>query len=166
MRRTLIAAAAAAFALTLAQPLRAQDLASQIVGVWKMKNFESLEVESKKVLKPFGESPAAYFVFTKGGRFISATFGSDRKPPAGAGPTDAERVELFKTMSATSGTYKVQDGKVAITYDGSWIQGWTGKTQVREVTVSGTPMTYKSPPQPSGSTGVMIVFTAVLDKVE
>ena len=100
------------------------------------------------------------------GRFISATFSSDRNSPAGASPTDPERIELFKTMSATSGTYKVQEGKVAITYDGSWVQGWTGKTQVREVTVSGTTMTFRSPQQPSGSTGVMIVFTAALEKVE
>ena len=33
-----------------------------------MKNFESVEVESKKVLRPFGENPAAYYVFTKGGQ--------------------------------------------------------------------------------------------------
>jgi hypothetical protein len=70
--------------------------------------------------KPFGEDPSAYYVFTKGGRFINVSFSSDRKPPAGAGPTDAERIELFKTMSATSGTYKLQDGKVAITYATAW----------------------------------------------
>ena len=46
----------------------AQDLATSVVGVWKMKNFESVEVESKKVLRPFGENPAAYYVFTKGGQ--------------------------------------------------------------------------------------------------
>jgi len=166
MKRSLMSLVPLAFAVGLAQPVLAQDLASQLVGVWKMKTFENLEVESKKVLKPFGENPAAYYVFTKGGRFISVTFGSDRKPPAGGGPTDAERIDLFKTMSATSGAYKVQDGKVAITYDGSWIQGWTGKTQVREVTISGTTMTYRSPPQPAGSTGIMIIFTAVLEKVE
>ena len=165
-RLPMSAAAAAALLLTLAQAAPAQDLATSVVGVWKMKNFESVEVESKKVLRPFGENPAAYYVFTKGGEFISATFSSDRKSPASASPTDPERIELFKTMSATSGTYKVQEGKVAITYDGSWIQGWTGKTQICEVTVSGTTMTIRSPPQPSGSTGVMIVFTAVLEKVE
>lgn len=68
MNRALITSAALAFLLALGQPVSAQDLATSVVGVWKMKNFESVEVESKKVLRPFGENPAAYYVFTKGGQ--------------------------------------------------------------------------------------------------
>ena len=55
MNRALITSAALAFLLALGQPVSAQDLAT-------------VEVESKKVLRPFGENPAAYYVFTKGGQ--------------------------------------------------------------------------------------------------
>ena len=39
--------------------------------------------------------------------FLSGT----RKAPAGA-MTDADRIELFKTMAAASGTYKVEGDKI------------------------------------------------------
>lgn len=58
MNRKLIAALATTFVLALAVPVSAQDLASQIVGVWKLKSFETTEVESKNVIKPYGDKPA------------------------------------------------------------------------------------------------------------
>ena len=57
-------------------------------------------VESKETYKPYGERPTGYYGFTKGGRFFNGTFGSERKAPAGASPTDAERAELLILAAA------------------------------------------------------------------
>jgi len=149
-----------------ASSVLAQDLAASVVGVWKVKTFEVEQIETKKITKPYGEKPSGFFVFTKT-RFFSITLGSDRKPPAAASPTDAERVELFKSMSATAGVYTVEGGKVTITYDGAWNPQWIGTTQIRAVEISGTTMTFKSlTPVASALSGVKIIFTAVLEKVE
>ena len=80
MKRTLISAAVAAFFLTLAQPTPAQDLAAQIVGVWKIKSFERKEIATGKLSKTFGENPNG--IYTKGGHFSSNGFAEGRKVPA------------------------------------------------------------------------------------
>ena len=40
--------------------------ASSIVGVWKYTSFFDKEVETGNVIKPFGETPSGYIVYTKG----------------------------------------------------------------------------------------------------
>jgi hypothetical protein len=46
----------------------AEELALRLVGVWRVKSFEGVDVQSKEAYKPFGENP--YYVFTKGGRYL------------------------------------------------------------------------------------------------
>jgi hypothetical protein len=48
----------------------AEDLASQIVGVWKHVSSTNKEVATGKVTHPFGEKLIGYLVFTKAGRII------------------------------------------------------------------------------------------------
>ena len=120
MKRTLIAAVAGAFALTLAQPAPAQDLAAQVVGVWKYTGVTATEVASGKVNKPFGEKPNGQYVFTKGGRFVFSLVGDNRANPVGATVTDAEALALYRTNSHGTGTYKVESSHVTLSYNSSW----------------------------------------------
>ena len=85
---------------------RAQDLASIIVGVWKAISVETKEVVSGKINRPFGDKPEGTWVFTRGGRTSLMLFHGDRKSPAAANATDAERVALFNSMTAYIGTYQ------------------------------------------------------------
>jgi len=159
MRRTLILAAAIAFLTTFTQPAATQDLASQIVGVWKIVSNHSTEVATGKVNYPFGQNPVGYIVFTKGGREIFTLVGDNRSKPAGAVPTDAERAALFKTLSAGSGSYKVEGNTLIITFDSSWNQNWTGTTQKRKISISGNKLTIIA-------SGQETIFENVLERVE
>jgi hypothetical protein len=134
---------------------RAQDLASTIVGVWKAISVESKEVVSGKINRPFGDKPEGTWVFTRGGRTLFMVFHGDRKSPAAANATDAERVALFNSMTAYIGTYRVDGDKVIVTVDNSAIQSWNGTQRSTTITVSGTQFTSRAAPFKAATTGLV-----------
>jgi hypothetical protein len=127
MMRLIVWTMALAFPLIQAPAAVAQDVGSQIVGVWRMTSWTRKETASGKLVKTYGDKPAGMVTYTKGGHFVAFVAGQDRKAPAKADPTDAERVELFKSMYGFGGAYKIVEGNKLVTHlDTSWIQAWTG----------------------------------------
>jgi hypothetical protein len=164
MKRIIISAVAGS--LLLATSAAAQDLSSQIAGVWKLVSFSTKEVATGALAHPFGEKPSGYYVYTKGGRVFALQVAQDRKRPAGAELTDAERIELFKTMAANAGTYKVEGNTLTSTFDVSWNQGWAGTSQKRQIEISGNKLTITSAPYKSPLTGKEQAFVSILERVE
>jgi hypothetical protein len=156
-----------ALMLISTQVAPAQDLASSVVGVWKLTSFSTREVTTEKVSKPFGEHPSGYFFFTHGGNVAFFAVGQDRKLPASPAPTDAERAELYKTMiAAFTGTYKVEAGTVTMQVDASWNQAWTGTQQPRNIQIASSQLTVTTPPLKNLISGQEIVVTAIFDRAE
>ena len=152
--------------LTLAQPATAEDAPSSIVGFWNMASFTSKVVETGQTRLPFGEHPGGYTAFSRNGHFVHLALNSDRKAPAGRDLTDAERTELFKTMAAFSGTYKVQGNKIIFHYEASWNQSRTGSDEVRTFETSGKKLMVTSAPIKSGLDGKEVVNIWTLERVE
>ena len=89
-----------------------------------------------------------------------------RKAPAAAALTDAERTELFKTMAAFSGTYKVDGNKVVFHDEASWNQLRTGTDDVRTFEKSGEKLLILSAPIKSGLDGKQVVNTWTLERLK
>jgi hypothetical protein len=157
--------AAVTLLVALSIPASAQDLASQIVGVWKVVSNTNKEVATGKVFRAFGENPIGYSVFTKGGRTFFTQMAADRAKPTGATATDAERLKLFATLAAGSGTYKIEGNVYTVTYDSSWNQFWTGTTQKRKIAISGNKLTITSDPT-KNLEGQEVVFEVVFERIE
>jgi hypothetical protein len=155
----------AALGFASACPAQSEDLASQIVGVWKIVSNHNKEVATGKISYPIGEKPNGYIVYTKGGRTIFALVGDNRPQPAASGATDAERVSLFNTLAAGSGTYKIEGNTATVTYDSSWHQLWTGTTQKRTIAISGNKLTVTSAPTKNAA-GQEVIFEVVYERVE
>ena len=167
MKRTLTSSVALAFLLTLAQPAAAEDLAPSIVGVWKMTSFTLNDVGTNKTSKPFGEQPVGYNVYTRNGRVVTFAVAEGRKAPTKSDPSDAERIDLFKSMFAYSGTYKAEgNNKLVIHVDGSWNQSWTGTDLTRQVAIAGNKLTIVTPPFKSAVDGQDIVVTTTYERAE
>jgi hypothetical protein len=62
MKRFTVLAVALADVCLVAQPVPAQDLASQLVGMWKYVSNTQTETVSGKVIKPFGEKVSGYMI--------------------------------------------------------------------------------------------------------
>jgi hypothetical protein len=167
VKRTFISAAALALLLTLPQPTMAQDVSTSIVGVWKMTSWTRKETATGKIVKSYGEHPAGIVIYTKGGHFVAFVAGQDRKAPGKADPTDAERIELFKTMYGFGGTYKVDGNKLLTHLDTSWIQAWTGTDRPPTVLeIKDKQMTATSSPFKSTIDGQEIVVTTTYERAE
>ena len=167
MKRILNFVAALALFLTMGYAAIAQDPASQIVGVWKATEIIRKEVESGKIDKPYGEKPTGYAIYTRGGVFSWTFVAENRKKPAGAALTDAERIELFNTMSFGTGTYKVEGGKIVHRYDSSFHHAWAGVERVTPIPViTGTKMVNTSAPFKHPMSGVDAVAVQTFERVE
>lgn len=166
MKRTWFSAAAITFLLTWAQQAAAQDLAASIVGVWKYTGVTNKEVATGKITYPYGEKPTGHMVYTKGGHVMFVAAGDNRNAPTTPTLTDADRINLFKTMAAASGTYKVEGTTLILTYTTSWNQAWSGITQKRQIEIVGNKLTVTSELVKNATTGQEIVFASTFERVE
>src|SRR5262249_53035148 len=106
MTSRLASALALVFLLTSSEIAAAQDLASQLVGVWKRTSAARKSIESGSMAQPRDLGGVA--VFTPGGRFVFTQHAAERKGPAGAAFSDAEWAALARSSFFGSGTYKVE----------------------------------------------------------
>jgi hypothetical protein len=157
-----------ALCLAIAFPIaaRAQAPSATIVGVWKVKSVETREVVSSKAVRPFGDEPTGTFVFTRGGHMVGMQYGSNRKAPASADATQAEKAALMSSMSAYSGTYRVDGSKLVIAIEDSSIQSWNGSKRTINIEIEGNKLTGTSEPFKSLITGLDVVAVVVWERLE
>jgi hypothetical protein len=142
------------------------NTAAPIVGVWKLTGFTRKDAATGKTDKPRGERPTGYVVFTQGGHFVAFNVAQNRKAPATSVPKNSECVELFNSMAAFCGTYKMQ-GKQAVTHiDASWIQSWTGTDRPLDIEITGRKLTMTSAPFKSPVDGKDVVVITTYDRAE
>jgi hypothetical protein len=165
MKRTLISATGLALLLMLAQPVAAEDLASQLVGVWKLTASSMKDVATGKVVPNLGEKPTGHLMYSKGGHLVWIVVADNRKGPAGASFTDAERINLFNTMSAASGTYKIEGNTLLTTYETSWNQALTGTTPKRQIEIEGNKLTITWAPTKNPE-GQEVIYFSNWERVE
>src|SRR5260221_14276748 len=130
--------------LTAARPASAEDVASPIVGLWKLTGNTTKIVATGAMEKQAGEHPSGYQLFTKGGHMMYFQAAENRKPPAGAVATDAERAAMFNTLVAYAGTYKLDGSKVLIHFEANSVPGIPDRTYAMEI--SGNKLTLTADP--------------------
>jgi hypothetical protein len=165
MKRLMLSAAA----LALGLPLRvsAQDLGSQIVGVWQLQKFDRCKAGTDDCTAFYGGRPSGYIVFTKGGLFLSQAYAEKRVVPKTPDPTDEERIALHKSMFAWGGRYKIEGNKTIVDVEISWNQAWTGTVRPGGgFKLDGKTVTLTSPPFKSTVDGSMVTTRLTLTRAE
>jgi hypothetical protein len=104
---------------------------ASIVGTWKFQSFFREVIATGERQNEFGEKPSGYISYQPDGRMFAMLVGDNRIKPSGAFPTDEEKLKLFGTLIAYSGTYVVDGDKITHKIDVSWNQKWTGTDEVR-----------------------------------
>lgn len=125
--------------------------------------FARKEVGTDKSVQPFGERPTGYRIHTRGGHAFYMFFAENRKAP-GAGITDADRAELFRTMAAAGGTYKVEGSKVVFQPDVSSAASTAALTYRLEIT--GKTLTMTTDPVKNPATGSENFFVTTYERAE
>jgi hypothetical protein len=144
---------------------RAQDIASAIVGVWKVLSLETKEVNSGRAVRPLGDVIGT-FVFSRGGHFSGMVFSANRKGPAAPNATEAERIALFNSMVAYNGVYRTDGNKLDLTIDNSHIQSWNSTQRLFTVELSGTRLTGRTAPLKAATTGLDVFAEFIWERLE
>jgi hypothetical protein len=165
MKSILTGATGLALLVASVGPATAQDLASQIVGVWKRVSQVQKDVNTGVTTMPLGEHPTGSAVFTRGGHFFWIQVADGRRAPESWVPTDADRVALYNTAAFGSGTYKVDGDTATLIYDSSSGQSWTGTQRRAQLQVSGKVLTWTSAPI-WGADSKQYVSIVTMERVE
>jgi hypothetical protein len=90
-----------------------------IVGTWSLQSFTERDIKTNVRSYPMGERPKARVIYTAGGHVATIFTATGRRAPAGLRATDAEAVQLFRTMVAFAGRYEL-NGSELITNTHAW----------------------------------------------
>ena len=127
-----------------------------LLGSWRMTSWMTRDVATGERKEALGEQPQGSVVYTPE-RVTFLIIRNNRKRPERLPPSEAEKIALFDTMFAYSGTYTVETDRVVHHVDMSWNEAWSGTEQVRFCTVDDHTLTYTSAPAPNPFDGREVV---------
>jgi hypothetical protein len=141
-------------------------MGNPLLGTWKLRSFTTEYQDTGQKVEPFGAHPSGYLCYGADWRMYAIVVREGRKPPTGVVPTEAEQVELFNGMGSYAGTYSIEGDKVNHHVDVSWIEAWTGTTQVRQFKIEGNELHIRSVVAPDPANGRFSSSTVVWTKVQ
>jgi hypothetical protein len=163
---TVVAVVVIATAIGFSRRTHAQTT-DQLVGMYRLISFTRTVAATGETTDIFGKAPQGYITYGRDGRMMVLFVKGERlKPHDLATMTDQERVDLFKTMYAYSGTYDFDGEKVTHHIDVSWNGNWTGTDQVRSVKFDGRKVVLTTMPAPSPIDGKVTVSVLTWEKVD
>lgn len=118
--------------LIAVHPSFADDNA-KLVGTWKVISFETEYQATGAREAILGKNPTGYTIYTPEGRTMSLITAAGLKPAT----TDQERANLWKSMVAWGGTYRVEGDKLILRADVSSMPTWVGTERVTFFRIDG-----------------------------
>ena len=160
-------AALCASLLTVSQAKSAfqdQSAGCDLSGTYKLVADQREVVDTGEVVRV--AKPQGYISYGAGKRMLVVIVREPRPMPVSVEAiTERDRVALFDTVTAYSGTFDCDASSVTHHIDLSWNSAWTGTTQVRSIKRDGNRLTYMTPPFRFFSDGRMSVGTLVWEKL-
>jgi len=117
------------------------DDKEKLLGTWKLISFFAEDVQTKQRTNIYGERPEGRIGFTPG-RFFAVTTAEGRKAPQ----TLEEQAAAYRTVTAYTGTWRVDGEKFITKVDVAWNPAWVGTEQVRFWRVEGNRLIITSAP--------------------
>jgi hypothetical protein len=136
------------------------------LGTWRLQSFKTRYLDNGETTEPFGAHPTGYLSYGRDCRMYAILAEEKRKLPAGAVPSDAEKIALFTGFVAYAGTYTIEGDQVTHHVDVSWNEAWTGTGQVRRFRIAGKVLYIESVPAKNFRDGRLSSSSLVWIKVE
>jgi len=153
-------------ALLFAVPIAAPAAESDLHGTWKLSSQSQKLLDTGEVRAGRGKAPKGYISYGPDGRLMGMIFGEKRpKPESVAKMTDKERIELFNTMNAFAGTYKLEGNRLTYYFELTHNEV-SARSAVREIKIEGRRLTIVNEPGRAVMDGKMVQTTTVWEKVQ
>ena len=127
-----------------------------ILGSWRMTSWVTRDVATGERRDALGDNPQGSVVYSPE-RVTFLIVKNNRIRPERLPPTAEEKIALFDTMFAYSGSYTVEPDRVVHHVDMSWNESWSGTEQVRFCRVEQDTLTYTSAPAKNPFDGCEVV---------
>jgi hypothetical protein len=155
-----------ASALLLSIPFSAAAAEKDLHGTWKMVSQSQKVLDTGEVRAGRGSAPKGYVTFSPDGRMMGMIMNDKRpKPESVAKLTDQQRIELFNTMNAYAGTYKLEGAKLTYTFDLTHNEV-PARASARQIKLEGRKLTMVNEPAAATADGKMVQTTTVWEKVQ
>lgn len=142
------------------------QVGEELYGTWRLVSFTWQVVGTGETSDLFGKAPHGFINYGRDGRMFAIIVSDNRpKPTDLAKMTDQERAELFKTVIAYAGTFKLDGSRIVHNVDISWNENWTGTAQVRNFRIEGRRLIISVDPQ-LGTEGRQITAVLTWEKVQ
>jgi hypothetical protein len=141
------------------------DGPEKLWGTWRLVAFTRVDAAGHST-DVFGKDPRGYITYGSDGRMsvVIVKPGRPRSEDASK-TTDAERVELFKTLIAYAGAYTFDGENVVHHIDVSANEAWTGTDQIRHVKFDGRRLILTTDPTASAFDGKVDVRVLTFEKL-
>jgi hypothetical protein len=137
--------------IVLAAPLFA--VAQQpLVGTYKMASIQNV-IDGKPEAQPT-KPPQGYLVITPK-VFVLFYTRADRR----YGASEKEKAALWDSLTAWSGSYRLEGNKIIVSVDTSWNEVYNGSKQTRDFQLQGNRLILNSAPRPWGRDPSKIVVS-------
>lgn len=154
-----------ASALLLSIPIPAMAAEKDLHGTWKMISQSQKVLDTGEVRAGRGGAPRGYITFGPDGRMMSVILNEKRpKPESVAKLTDQQRIELFNTMNAYTGTYTLEGSKLTFRFELTHNEV-PARASARQIKIEGRKLTMVNEPAPATADGKMVQTTTVWEKV-
>jgi Lipocalin-like domain len=151
--------------IAVALPYQATADDRDIAGTYKLVSEQRKIIESGEIVP--GSGSQGFISYDKSGRMLVVLIRSPRPNPENLDQmTDQDRIGLFRTTTAYSGTYKFDGKTVEHSIDISWNEYWTGTKQIRTVERDGDRITLTTPPFPFHTDGRISVNMLVWERLK
>ena len=148
----------------MAQDAPAKPLSRNLIlGSWRMTSWVTTDVATGERQDALGQNPRGIVVYTPE-RVVFLILKNNRARPEQLPPSDEEKIALFDTMFAYSGSYTVESDRVVHHVDLSWNEAWTGTDQVRFCKVDEHTLTYTSSPGKNPFDGREVVHEVTYER--
>jgi Lipocalin-like domain len=134
-----------------------------LLGAWRMRSRTYEIVGTGEKRDALGADPHGWIIYNPE-RVMVLALNRNRKKPVELVPTSEEKLALYDTMFAYSGTYTVKSDRVIHHLDMSWNEAWTGTEQVRFCKIEGDILTYTSAPAKNPVDGSEVVHTVKFER--
>ena len=119
--------------LALAVPASGAADRDRILGIWKLVSYEVESQATGERESVLGKTPTGNIIFTPEGRMMVVLTGEGRKAPT----NDQDRADLFKSLVAYTGMYRVEGDTWITKVDVAANPAWVGGEQTRMFRLDG-----------------------------
>jgi len=137
----------------------------EMYGTWRLLSFVRRDVDTGEEEDPYGKAPVGFLSLGRDGRMLALIVRDKRPKPADLTKiTTQEQLELFKSMVAYGGSFKLDGNRFITDVDISWNENWTGSRQPRNFKIEGDRLIISVDPQ-LGPNGKRVTALATWQRV-